>query len=75
MATLQTANWRAWQTGRPQDWGEETHRVAIEAVYLFPASREIDERYVEKSLPVIHEQLAKVAVRLVGVLNRALGQI
>ncbi len=49
--------------------------MAIEAVYLFPASREIDERYVEKSLPVIHEQLAKVAVRLVGVLNRALGQI
>ena len=21
LATLQTANWRAWQAGRPQDWG------------------------------------------------------
>ena len=70
-AAMQTANWRAWQGGRPQDWAEETHRVAIEAVYLFPASRGIDERYDEKALPVIHEQLAKGAVRLAGVLNRA----
>ena len=46
--------------------------MAGEAVYLFPASREIDERYVEKALPVIHEQLAKAAVRLAWVLNRVL---
>ena len=73
LATLPTANWRAWQAGRPQDWAEETHRVAIEAVYLFPASREIDDRYLEKALPVIQEQLNKAAVRLVGVLNQSLG--
>ena len=73
LATLQTGNWRAWQGGRPQDWAEETHRVAIEAVYLFPPSREVDDRYLEKALPVIHEQLAKAAVRLAGVLNLALG--
>ncbi len=72
LATLQNANWRAWQEGRSEDWTEETHRVAVEAVYLFPASREIDDRYVEKSMPVIHEQLAKAAVRLAGALNRAL---
>jgi len=52
----------------------ETHRVAREAVYLFPASREIDDRYVEKALPVIHEQLAKAAVRLAGVPNLVLRQ-
>ena len=51
----------------------ETHRVAQEAVYLFPASRVIDDRYLGKALPVIHEQLAKAAVRLAGVLNRAMG--
>jgi len=45
--------------------------VAIKAVYLFPASGVIDERYVEQALPVIHEQLAKAAVRLAGVLNQA----
>ncbi len=74
LVTIDGANWHAWQGGRPQDWAEETHRVAIEAVYLLPTSREIDERYQEKSLAVIHEQLAKAAVRLAGVLNRALGQ-
>jgi hypothetical protein len=74
LATLQAVNWRAWQAGKPRDWAEETHRVAIEAVYLFPANGEIDERYVEKAMPVIHEQLAKAAVRLAGVLNSALGQ-
>jgi len=52
----------------------ETHRVVWEAVYLFPDSRVIDDRYLEKALPVIHEQFAKAAVRLAGVLNRALGQ-
>jgi len=71
LATLQTANWHAWQGGRPLDWAEETHRVAIQGVYRFPASGEIDERYVEKALPVIQEQLAKAAVRLAWVLNRA----
>ena len=51
----------------------ETHRVATEAVYLFPASHQINDRYLEKALPVIHEQLARAAVRLSWVLNRALG--
>jgi hypothetical protein len=74
LAVLQASNWRAWQAGRPQDWAEETHRVAVEAVYLFPPSREIDDRYLEKALPVIHEQLSKAAVRLAWVLNRVLGQ-
>lgn len=31
--------WRTWQVGGPQDWAEETHRGAIEAVYFFPPSR------------------------------------
>jgi hypothetical protein len=69
---LQTATGQAWATGQPAEWANETHRVATEAVYLFPATREIDERYVEKALPVIHEQLPKAAVRLAWVLNRAL---
>ena len=51
-----------------------THRVAQETVYLFPDNRVIDDRYAEKALPVIHEQLAKAAVRLAGVLNRGLGR-
>jgi hypothetical protein len=73
-AVLQTVQWQAWANGGPEDWALETHRVAQEAVYLFPDSRVIDDRYLEKALPVIHEQLAKAAVRLAGVLNRALGR-
>ncbi len=44
------------------------------AVPRVPASREIDDRYLAKALPVIHEQLAKAAVRLAGGLNRAFGR-
>jgi hypothetical protein len=51
----------------------ETYRVAQEAVYLFPGSRKIGDHSLAKALPVIHEQLAKAAVRLARVLNRALG--
>lgn len=71
-AVFQTTTWQSWADGRPEDWAMETHRVALVAVYLVPASRQIDDRYLEKALPVIHEQLAKAAVRLAGVLNRAL---
>ena len=73
-AVLQAANGQAWANGGPEDWALETHRVAQEAVYLFPDTRVIDDRYLEKALPVIHEQLAKAAVRLARVLNQALGQ-
>jgi len=72
-AVLQTGARQAWADGGPEDWAMETHRVALEAVYLFPASRLIDDHYLEKSLPVIHEQLAKAAVRLAALLNRAMG--
>lgn len=73
-AVLQTAPSQAWEKGGSADWALETHRVALEAVYLFPDTREVDDRYLEKALPVIHEQLAKAAVRLAGVLNQAMGQ-
>jgi hypothetical protein len=52
----------------------ETYRVALEAVYLFHDTRVIDERYAEKALPVIHEQLAKAAVWAVGVVNRMMAR-
>jgi len=73
-AVLLTATWQTSANGSPADWALETHRMALEAVYLFPDSRVIDDRHLAKALPVIHEQLAKAAVRLAEVLNRALGQ-
>ena len=65
---------RADLDGRPSHWAMVSHRVALEAVYLFPVSPEIDARHQEKALPVIHEQLAMAAARLARVLNRALRQ-
>jgi hypothetical protein len=46
--------------------------VAITVAYVLPAHGEIDEAYVAKALPVMQQQLAKAAVRLSCVLNRAL---
>jgi hypothetical protein len=51
----------------------EAHRAAIETAYAVPPNRELDDTYVAKALPVIHEQLARAGVRLAWVLNRALG--
>ncbi len=70
-AVLQTGTWQARAGGGPQAWAEETHRTARDAGFVFPANPEIDARYVEKALPVIHEQLAKAAVRLAWALNQA----
>jgi hypothetical protein len=38
-----------------------------------PPNGELDDAYVAKAIPVITERLAKAAVRLAGVLNKALG--
>jgi len=39
----------------------ETHRVAQQAVYPFRDTREIDQRYLERTVPAIQEQLAGAA--------------
>ena len=73
-AVLQGAQLQAWDRRGPADCATETYRVALEAVYLFHDTRVIDERYAEKALPVIHEQLAKAAVWAVGVVNRMMAR-
>lgn len=73
-ALLRSARWQAWDNSGPADSAMETHRAAQKAVSLFPTTRVIDDHYLEKALPVIHEQLARAAPRLAGVLNRALGR-
>ena len=60
------------ETETPEKWAQESHQVAITVAYVLPAHGEIDEAYVAKALPVMQQQLAKAAVRLSCVLNRAL---
>jgi len=63
---------KAWEAGTPAAWATESHGLAVRVAYAIPRSGELNEAYVAKALPVIHEQLAKAGVRLAWVLNRML---
>ena len=60
-AILRTGTGQAWANGQPEDWVMETHRVVQQAVYPFRDTREIDQRYLERTVPAIQEQLARAA--------------
>ena len=72
-AMLTPALQQRWEAGTPEQWAIESDQVAIETAYNLPASHEIELGNLDKALPVIHDQLAKAAVRLGLVLNQALG--
>jgi len=63
---------KAWEAGTPAVWATESHGLAVQVAYAIPRSGELNEVYVAKALPVIHEQLAKAGVRLAWALNRTL---
>ena len=48
-------------------------RAAAAVAYALPPNGKLDDAYLAKAVPVITERLAKAAVRLAGVLNKALG--
>lgn len=66
----------AWAKGTPEDWANESHRVAVEQVYRdVPeggAPPKLDAEYVRRSEPVVEAQLERAGVRLAGILNRAM---
>jgi hypothetical protein len=63
-----------WEKGTPEEWANESHRVATESVYKdIPADGDppkIDEKYIERCAPVVDEQLEKAGVRLAEMLNK-----
>jgi hypothetical protein len=65
-----------WAKGTPEQWANESHRVAVEKVYAdVPADGpppKLGREYVEKKSPVVQEQLERAGVRLGSVLNSAL---
>jgi len=72
-----------WAQGGVDDWVADTHKVAVDSVYSKlpqpPACgappkdiEALGPLYVESSAKVVQSQLAKAAVRLAAVLNRAL---
>jgi nuclease S1 len=65
-----------WSKTVPQDWANESHRIAIESVYKdVPEGGDppkLDEAYLARSGPIIDQQLKKAGVRLAMILNRTL---
>ena len=64
-----------WQGGTPEQWAEESHKLAVDVTYNgIPTDGpppKLDEQYVARSTDVINQQLEKAGVRLAWVLNNA----
>ncbi len=62
-----------WARGTPEQWANESHRLAVEDAYAGipedgPPPR-IDDNYIQKNEKVVEEQLEKAGVRLAAALN------
>ena len=57
--------------GSVVDWAMESHDLARDHAYTFPSSNQLDEDYLERTLPIVEAQLAKAGVRLAAILNQA----
>lgn len=67
-----------WAKGKPEDWANETHKVAVDSAYAgIPADGpppKLTPKYIDTSALAIDEQLEKAGVRLAMILNRALSK-
>jgi hypothetical protein len=67
----------AWSGGSPEQWAMESHDLARDVVYRFPRTPSgpvaLGRAYVQRSAPVVREQLAKAGIRLAYLLNQTLG--
>jgi hypothetical protein len=64
----------AFQDGSIVDWALESHRVAIEHVYVPPEVRKLGKEYLDANAPIVDQQLAKAGARLAKLLNDALAK-
>jgi len=83
IAALAKAHTAEWAKGDADAWVSEAHDIAVKFTYGRlpvklkpgnppPEAVAVDQDYVDASAPIVREQLAKAAVRLAYVLNRAL---
>jgi hypothetical protein len=78
LARLPAAQRRAWASGTPRDWAQESFVIGKAQVYgrLPPPAADgtysLDAQYLEPSVDVVRTQLAKAAVRLAMTLDQAL---
>jgi len=66
-----------WARGTPEDWANESHKIAVDAVYKgVPPDGpppKLTQDYVDANEKVIDQQLERAGVRLAMVLNANLG--
>lgn len=80
MGTITSTEITDWQNSSPEDWANESHRIARDVVYgMLPKDRAadvpvvIDAAYRDAAHKVIESQLERAGVRLARVLNGVLG--
>ena len=63
---------KAWQSGTPKDWANESIAINTRYVYSLPENHEISEEYAKRALPMLHKRLVQAGVRLAWLLNEGL---
>lgn len=75
-ARIKTQRDAAWRRETPEDWANESHRLAVRNVYAgIPIQAEaftLSEEYVKKNQALVESQLMKAGARLARLLNEAL---
>ncbi|WP_447974633.1 S1/P1 nuclease [Nitrospira sp. Kam-Ns4a] len=56
----------------PAAWALESHGVALLIILDLPPNRNLDDRYLRQSLPIVEARLALASARLASLLNEAL---
>ena len=48
-----SADRKAWQSGTPKDWANESIAINTRYVYSLPENHEISEEYAKRALPIV----------------------
>lgn len=65
---------RLWASGMPIDWAEESYQIVENAVYETGEDAVVGDKYFERNIATVEQQLKKAAVRTAMVLDRLLGE-
>ncbi len=75
LAGLSPQQIRAWQSGTPAAWANESFHLAQTDVYAFVRGRHtvrVPDAYLEREEPAVRTQLARAGARLAWILNTTL---
>lgn len=65
----------SWQTGKTEQWANESHAIAVNLIYGdLPHSGALSSNYESATLPIVDAQLQRAGIRLASILNRSLNR-